>query len=194
MNFKKLPKEKRDHLILVVLITVVALGGLSFGLIRSQYNNLKRIRASEREAAAKLQTMKDTINRADQIETELGEVSKTLATREESMASGDPYSWAIDLVRRFRIAHRVDVPVISQPIVSETTLQPKFPYKQASFALSGTGFYHDIGKFIADFENQFPEIRIVNLRLSPVTSLVNEEKEKLEFRMDIVALMRPNPS
>jgi Tfp pilus assembly protein PilO len=194
MNFKKLPKEKRDHLILVVLITAVALGGLGFGLIRFQYDKLKRIRADERAAVATLQKMKDAINRADQIETELGEASKALGALEEVMASGDPYSWAIDLVRRFRVAHKVDVPVISQPVVSETTLLPKFPYKQASFALSGTGFYHDIGKFIADFENQFPEIRVVNLRLSPVASLVNEEKEKLEFRMDIVALMRPNPS
>jgi Tfp pilus assembly protein PilO len=194
MNFKKLPKEKRDHLILVVLVTAAILGGLGFGLIRAQYESLKRIRTTERKAAADLQTMKNTINRAEQIEIELGEVSRALASLEEGMASGDPYSWAIDMVRRFRVAHRVDVPVISQPVVSENTLLPDFPYKQASFALSGTGFYHDIGRFIADFENQFPEIRIVNLRLNPVASLVNEEKEKLEFKMDIVALMRPNPS
>lgn len=194
MNFKKLPKEKRDHLILVMLLTAVALGGLGFGLIRFQYDNLKRIRDAEQDAAAKLQKMKDTINRADQIETELAEVGKALSGLEEGMAAGDPYSWAIDLVRRFRIAHKVDVPAISQPVVGENTLLPKFPYKQASFALSGTGYYHDVGKFIADFENQFPEIRIVNLRVSPVTGLGNEEKEKLEFKMDIVALMRPNPS
>lgn len=194
MNFKKLPKEKRDHLILVVLITAVAICGMGFGLIRSQYASLKRIRNSERDAAATLQTMKDSINRAEQIETELATVGKALGALEESMASGDPYSWAIDMVRRFRIAYKVDVPVISQPVVSETTLLSAFPYKQASFALSGTGFYHDIGRFIADFENQFPEIRIVNLRLSPIASLVNEDKEKLEFKMDIVALMRPNPS
>lgn len=194
MSFKKLPKGKRDRLILVVLITAIALGGLGFGLIRAQYDSLKRVRASEQEAAANLQKMKDAINRADQVETELGEISKALAIREESMASGDPYSWAIDMIRRFRIAHKVDLPVIGQPVVGETTLLPQFPYKQASFALSGTGFYHDIGKFIADFENQFPEIRVVNLRLSPATSLVNEEKEKLEFKMDIIALMRPNPS
>lgn len=193
-KLKKLSKQKRDHLILVVLATIVVLAGLGFGLIRSQYTSLKRIRASEREAAAKLKTMKETINREDQIKAELDEVSKALAVVEDGMASGDPYSWALDMVRRFRIAHRVEVPVISQPVVSESTLLPKFPYKQASFALSGTGFYHDIGKFIADFENQFPEIRIVNLRLSPVTGLLNEEKEKLEFRMDIIALMRPNPS
>lgn len=195
MNFKKLPKEKRDQLLLVVLITALAMGGLGFGLIRSQYTSLKRIRSNERDASAKLQTMKNTISRAEQIETELGEISRALAAIEENMASGDSYSWAIDQIRRFRLGYKVEVPAISQPVVSENTLLPAFPYKQASFALSGSGFYHDIGRFIADFENQFPEIRIVNLRLSPVTGLVNEEeKEKLEFKMDIVALMRPNPS
>lgn len=196
MNFKKLPKQKRDHLILVVLITAIALGGLGFGLIRFQYDSLERIRTEEKEAVAKLQKMKDAINRADQIEADLDELGKTVAVLEENMAAGDPYSWAIDLVRRFRISYKVEVPAISQPVVGEATLLPKFPYKQASFTLTGNGYYHDIGTFIADFENQFPEIRIVNLSLSPMASLSNDEKEKekLEFRMDIVALMRPNPS
>jgi len=194
MNYKKLPKEKRDHLILVVLITAVVLGGLGFGLIRFQYDNLRRTRAHEQEAAAKLKAMRATIDRAAEIETESSTMSQALGNVEEHMATGDPYSWAIDMIRRFRLSHKVEVPVISQPVVSETTLLPRFPYKQASFALSGTGYYQDIGRFIAQFENQYPEIRIVNLRLSPVSGLANEEKEKLEFRMDIVALMRPNPS
>lgn len=194
MNFKKLPKEKRDHLILVVLITAVVLGGLGFGLIRIQYDSLRRLHAKEQDAAAKLKDMMATIDRADQIETEYRAIGQALGNVEEHMATGDPYSWAIDMIRRFRLAHKVEVPAISQPVVSETTLLPRFPYKQASFALSGTGYYHDIGRFIAEFENQYPEIRIVNLRLSPVAGLANDEKEKLEFRMDIIALMRPNPS
>jgi Tfp pilus assembly protein PilO len=194
MNFRKLPKKKRDHLILVTLITAIALGGIGFGLIRVQYDSLQRIGNEQREALKKLERMKDAINRADQTETELAEVSKALESLEENMASGDAYSWALDLVRRFRVAYKVEVPAVNQPIVGETTLLPKFPYKQASFSLSGTGFYHDIGKFIADFENQFPQIRIVNLTLIPTTGLANEEREKLEFKMDIIALVRPNPS
>lgn len=194
MNFKKLPKEKRDHLILVVLLTAVALGGLGFGLIRFQYEHLKRIRTQEGEAVATLQKMKDTIDQAERSETELAESSKRLEALEEGMATGDAYSWALDLVRRFRLTHRVEVPGIAQPVVGESSLLPKFPYRQASFNLSGSGHYHDIGRFIADFENQFPQIRIVNLSLLPLTGTMNEDREKLEFKMDIVALMRPNPS
>lgn len=194
MNLKRLSKEKRDHLILVAMITAVILGGLGFGLIRFQYEHLRTLKAKHLDSLAKLQKMKDTIGLADAAENQLTEAGRALGVLEENMATGDPYSWALDLVRRFRLAYRVDIPGVAQPIVGESSLLPKFPYRQASFTLSGNGFYHEIGRFIADFENQYPEIRIVNLSLSPLTGSLNEDREKLEFKMDIVALMRPNPS
>ena len=194
MNWKKLPKQKRDHLILVAVLTAVVLGGWGFGLIRYQYDSLKKTKAKQDAAVADLKKKKELINRAEPIESELAEAAKALAALEDNMATGDPYSWGLDLIRRFRVAYRVDIPAIIQPVVGETTLLPKFPYRQASYTLSGTGYYHDIGKFVADFENQFPQMRIVNLTLTPITSLTAEEKEKLEFKMDIVALVRPNPS
>lgn len=191
MNFKKLPKEKRNNLVLVVLLTAVALGGLGFGLIRFQYDNLKAIASATADAQKKLHQMNDGIARADQLENELAEISKTIAAQEENMVSGDSYSWGLDMIRRARAAYKVDVPVVNQPVSGEATLLPKFPYKQVTFTVGGTGFYHDAGRFIADFENQFPHIRVVNLSLDPVSSLVAAEQEKLEFKMDIVALVRP---
>ncbi len=194
MSFKKLPKEKRNNLVLVALLTCIALGGLGFGLIRFQYDNLKVIATDTADAHKKLKQMQDGIARAEQLETELNDLSKHLAELEEGMAPSDPYSWVYNTIRRFTLSYKVEIPVVNQPVVGETTLLPKFPYKQASLELSGTGFYHDIGKFIADFENQFPHIRIVNLTLDPMSGLVTEDKEKLEFKMHIVALVRPNPS
>jgi Tfp pilus assembly protein PilO len=192
MSFKQLPKEKRNNLVLVALLTAIALGGLGFGLIRFQYDSLKVIASETDDAGKKLHQMKDGIARADQIENELAEISKTLAAQEENMVFGDSYSWGLDMIRRVRAAYKVDVPVINQPVPGESTLLPKFPYKQAAFTVGGTGFYHDVGKFIADFENQFPQIRVVNLSLDPISSLVAAEQEKLEFKMDVVALVRPN--
>ena len=43
MNFRKLPKEKRNRLILVVLATLIAIAALYFGLIRRQDDNLVRL-------------------------------------------------------------------------------------------------------------------------------------------------------
>jgi hypothetical protein len=192
MNLKKLSKEKRNHLVLVALITAMALGGLGFGLINFQYDNLKLIASDTADAAKKLGKMKDGIRRAEQLENELTETAKTLAALENDMVAGDFYSWGLDMVKRFRAAYKVEVPVVNQPVLGETTLLPKFPYKQAAFTLGGTGYYHDVGKFLADFENQFPHIRIVNLTLEPPSGLATSEKEKLEFKMDVVALVRPN--
>jgi len=196
MNLKQLPKEKRNNLILVALVTAIALGGLGFGLIRFQYDHLKQIANETKEAERKLDKMKKAILGADRTETELAEISKSLSTLEEGMAypPGDLYSWVYATVRRFKLAYKIAEPQFSTAEVGETSLLPKFPYKQVTIAISSTGFYHDIGKFIADFENQFPHIRVVNLTLDPVSGLLNDDKEKLEFKMQIVTLVRPNPS
>ena len=135
---------------------------------------------------------RETIQPAEETKSRLGEVSGTLAAYEADMGAGDLYSWGLDVLRRFRAAYKVDVPVVAQPVVGECTLLPKFPYKQAVFTIGGTAYYHDLGRFLADFENQFPHVRIVGLNLSPVSSLVGVEKEKLEFKLDVVALLRPN--
>ena len=52
MKFRQLPKEKRNNLVLVALLTAIALGGIGFGLIRFQYDHLKAI-AADTEAAEK---------------------------------------------------------------------------------------------------------------------------------------------
>jgi hypothetical protein len=60
--------------------------------------------------------------------------------------------------------------------------------------IGGTSYYHDLGKFIADFENQFPLFRVLNLEMEPAPSVAGAEKEKLSFKMDVVALVKPGPS
>ncbi|HTQ49209.1 MAG TPA: GspMb/PilO family protein, partial [Candidatus Acidoferrales bacterium] len=66
-----------------------------------------------------------------------------------------------------------------------------FPFKEIRVTISGTAYYHELGKFLADFENSFPHIRVVNLALEPVNA-TEAGNEKLSFRMDIIALVKPN--
>jgi hypothetical protein len=83
----------------------------------------------------------------------------------------------------------VELPEIGQPNEGSMELLPNFPYQQLRFNIGGTGYYHDIGKFIADFENRYPHMRVVNLDMAPVGS----DSEKLAFRADIVALVKSSP-
>jgi len=72
------------------------------------------------------------------------------------------------------------------------SLIPNFPYEQASITVAGRAHFHDFGRFVADFENQFPHIRVLNLDLDLDT--VSTQPEMLSFKMDIVTLVKPNPS
>jgi hypothetical protein len=140
----------------------------------------------------KLKGMKDTFGRSAEITRKLEQETQRLATAEELMASGDLYAWIINTVRNFKTKHpAVDIPQFSTIQVGETTLLPKFPYRQATLTVAGKAYYHDLGSFISDFENEFPYIRLQNLVLEPGSSTDGTYSEKLAFRMDIVALVKP---
>jgi hypothetical protein len=187
---KWLPKEKQNPFILVVAITAVTLMLIYFGLLRSQNSTIARVKESRNNANAQLQAIEKTIKDADLTTHDLATVTKALGQAEEDMASGDYYSWAYNTLRLFKQQYKVEIPEIGQPAESEVDLIPSFPYRQIRFVVSGKGCYHDLGKFLADFENNFPHIRVVNLTMDPTAG----EGEKLAFRMEIVALIKPNAS
>ena len=193
MNWSKLPKGKRKNLVLVVLVTLAILAGLGFGLIRPQYNSLKRLAGDKVKAEKQYQQMQAAVQHADQLVAELNWAKTALGTMEKDVASGDLYSWVISTLRAFKVPYQVDLPSFS-PIGprSPMSLIPNFPYEQASITVAGRAHFHDFGRFVADFENQFPHIRVLNLDLDLDT--VSTQPEMLSFKMDIVTLVKPNPS
>lgn len=186
---KWLPKEKRNPFILVVVITVAILALICFGMLRSQRNMISQIAANRQATDKQLQGMEKAIKGAESATNELAASVVALAHAEEDMASGDLYSWTYNTLRTFKQPYKVEIPEIGHPVDGEVDLIPAFPYRQMRFTISGTGYYHEIGKFVSDFENTFPHIRVTNLTLDPAT-----EGEKLTFRMDITALIKPNAS
>ena len=188
MNWLPKDKNKRRHLAFVLIGVVVALGAVWFFVIRPQDDTLHKILAKERAAENQLQTMKTTGKESDAVAAGLAGVSNALAQAQSDMASGDIYAWMYNTIRRFKAAYKVEIPQIGQPALSDVDLLPDFPYRQLKATVSGTAYYQDFGKFIADLENQFPHLRVANLTLEPA----DKNDEKLAFRMDIIALIKPN--
>jgi hypothetical protein len=193
MKFSKLPKEKRNHLILVAIGTLAVLNGLGFGLIKAQYDGLGQMAARQQTANAKLKEMEDAVKRKELVESVYNEASALLKEKETGMASGDLYSWMYNSVRRFQKNYRVEVPQLS-PISAPApvNLLPDVPYQQATMQIGGTGYYHDLGQFIADFENTFPLTRVANLTLefTPSVAPNPNDREKLAFKMDLITLVK----
>jgi Tfp pilus assembly protein PilO len=185
---KRLNKQKRDQLILVSLVILIVLVGLWFLVIRAQKEALASLREAKVAKETKEQQMRDKINTSKNVEAELSKTAVKLAEKEESMVSGDAYASLVNTIRKFKQHYKLDIPQFSPAApVTDVDLLPKFPYKQLRVGISGTGYYEEIGKFVADFENEYASSRIVNLELTPDTT--PEGKEKLIFRMEIVSLV-----
>jgi hypothetical protein len=152
------------------------------------------------QAREKVTNAKRRIEKEKQIQAELDLAGQGLKTIEDEMASGDLYSWLIVTLNKFRIPYTntVEIPNFSRETVAEVLLLPSFPYKAATFTIRGTAYYHDLGSFVADFENTFLHIRLLNLEMEPL-GLPNsgavraspDEEEKLSFKMEIVTLIKP---
>ena len=190
----KLSKEKRNQLILTCAGIALVLLGIYFTLIQYQQRNLKLWSARKLATNNKLSEIRNYIKNSREIEAELVMVSNKLAVLEEDMPTGDIYASMVNSIRKFKLGRKIDIPQFNSPgNPTDMTLLPKFPYKQVMMTIIGTGFYQDLGKFVADFENEYPSCRIVSLDLSPASAQSPEDREKLTFKMDIASLIKASP-
>lgn len=188
----KISKQKRNQLILVLFSTVAVLALMWFNLIRPRYAALSQATAVRKAANDKLVGIQTAIKSTNSIAANLVKETQTLSNAESDMASGDLYSWTYNTIRLFKAPYSVNISDIGHPDVGAMDLLPDFPFRQVRFTLTGTAYYHDLGKFIADFENKFPHIRIVNLQMQPASA--SDAGEKLAFRMDVIVLVKSTSS
>ncbi len=186
----KLSKDKRNQLVLVLVGTLVVIALFWYELIQPRYAALAQVVASQGVAENKLEGIQTAIKHANATAIELTNVTQALADAENDMISGDLYSWTYNTIRLFKSQYQVDIPEIGHPDVGPVDLFSTFPFKQVRFTITGTAYYHDLGKFIADFEDTYPHIRVVNLQIQPADA--TDGTEKLSFRMDIIALVKSN--
>ena len=184
---KRLSPAKRNQLIIVLLVTAALIGAVYFFLISPQNKENSQLIKQTSDRQADLDKYKRIISQAQATSNQLAALSLQLSNTEQDIAKGDTYAWIYDTIRQFKTNYHVDIPTISQPVMGDVDLIPDFPYKQVKFSLVGTAYYHDLGKFIADLENNFPHVRLENLAIDS-----NGDSELLSFRVDIVALVKPN--
>jgi|SRR5882724_536787 len=185
----KLSSEKRNQFIFAFCGVVTALAVVWFLLISPRQVALQKTKKETADKKQHMVEMDNTIKRADASTNELHDATVALSHGEMDMASGDPNAWVYDLIRHFKENYKVDISISGQASIDQMDLIPDFPYQQLKVSVNGTAFYHDLGKFIADFENTFPHIRIANLAIDTVGGN-GDSSEKLSFHMEIIALVK----
>jgi hypothetical protein len=192
----KIREERKKKLLMILVATGAILAGIWFGLISNQRATLRTMGSRKAAQQQKHDQMLTTLKGAERVQAELAEKSKHLRKLESGMANGsDLYSWAINTIREFKKPYKVEIPQFSQVAgPADVNLIPNFPYRQASLTISGTADYYDFGKFVADFENEFPFMRLANLALEPAVTAPVDDPERLTFKVDIITLIKPGNS
>ena len=190
-----LPKDKRDRLLMTLGVTVVAVIAIYYLLISNQRSAARAVAKQINEQRLKVTSAERLVAATAELKRNLELANQKLTSIEEGMASGDMYAWVIQTVGRFGAERKVEIPQFSREVMTEVGILPKFPYKAAVFNVRGVAYFHDLGKFLADFENSFPFARIQNIELEPAgnsAATATSDSEKLSFRMEIVTLINPN--
>ena len=191
---KRLPPDKRNKLILVIVGTLALMGLVYFFLIGPQDEQNRTLAVKTSDELSKLEHIKQSIKQADATASTADEISAALSRAEQDTATGDVFAWTYDTMRQFKANRHLEITAIGQPAQSDVDILANFPYKQIKFQIIGNGYYHDLGKFIADLENKFPHMRINTLAIDGGSTPGSTEgaNEKLSFRMEIAALVKPN--
>jgi hypothetical protein len=166
---------------------------LWFGLITLEQDKIRDLANKGESVQQEISKIQKIGVEADQVADDLKAATNRLNVIEGTMPSGDLFSWLVSSIRQFNIpSYKVDMPQFGAPRVDPVPMFGEFPYRQASVAVSGSAYYYDFGKFLADLENHFPYLRVQNLSLEPGMGASAEEHEKLTFHMEIVTLVKAN--
>ena len=186
----RLAPAKRNQLIMVILATMALVALVFVFLINPEKQKNIQQSMEIKNKHKELDEMKETIKRSADKAAEYAAVSNQLTLAEADVAGLDVSAWTYDTIRRFKSSYHLDIPGVGQPVSGEVDLLPDLAYRQVKLSLSGTGYYHDLGKFVSEFENTFPHMRLVNLGLDPGAAA--NAPERLAFHFEVIALVKPN--
>jgi Tfp pilus assembly protein PilO len=189
-----LSKEKKQQLLAVVVVTLAIVIGLWFGLISMQKKSRLVFEKRTDEMKKKIIDADNKLKRQEEISELLETNRHELSQREASMPTvPGAYPWLISVVNEYiKPPSSLSNFNTSPPGgAREVDLLPKFPYKCVSLPVTMMGLYNDFGKFLADFENDWPYLRVQNMVLAPVGQTVSGD-ERLNVQFEVVSLTLTN--
>lgn len=201
-DIKALSTEKKQHLVAVALGTVAGLAAVWFVLIGPAKAALATLHVQIAEAEKKFTDADRLVKRAQTVQEELERIEAHLAGIEAGMVpGGELVEWIRSVEIKFssQAPYKVDIPNKPFRGQGDIGMIPDFPYKAATYSFGGTAYYHDLGRYLADWENQFPYMRVQNLELTPEDAsptgpagpATADDRERLAFTFEVSVLIKP---
>ncbi|MCI0537168.1 MAG: hypothetical protein L0Z50_18275 [Verrucomicrobiales bacterium] len=199
----KLNKEKRDKLGLIGVGTALVTMLFYFFVVSPQREQIALHEDKIERSHELLNKDERWIRQGPLVRENLATYRQTLETRQTDMAPLDKFKWFYNTLESFQSRYDVSlVDITREPEFGEVGVLPNFAYQAAIFGVKLNATYHDFGKFLADFENKFPYMRVQNLRLEldPAQKLAGtnaliaaslDTRERLAITLKVVTLVKP---
>ena len=190
----KLSRVQKERLVFIITITLL-LSVVLYQMVITPARDVLDIRArllgdwQQAERAGKTQTeLLASLNR------DYEDANARIRQTETSIATGDPYRWLMKTLPNFYESDPVDLLNYEPPSIHDWQIYPKVPYRAVTFTVSGTAYYHDLGRLLMALENTHSYVRIRRLDLEPKHSADPDDKEdeKLNFRLEFDSMLKTN--
>lgn len=164
----KLSKEKRDKLILIVLFSIVISVILYYLVIMVQQESIADFASKSATRQAKLDQAEQVKKRADKIHQNLEEQRKILIAKQMEMPRPEAdHLWFINIMEERRRQYDLNVDEVRTPEPTQAGILPDFPFKAVALQVTMSGRFTDFGRFLADFENSYPYMRVELMSVQP---------------------------
>jgi Tfp pilus assembly protein PilO len=194
----KLSKDKRDKLILICIAAAGIIAVLYFFVLtdmQDEYATLGTRLISMRDKVSKSERL---LKRQNDLNAQLEVARKALNERQAVMPRpGEDHVWFMKIMEERRSKFNLDIGDIRNPEAWDAGVLPKFPFKAVAFNVSLIGGYTDFGRFLADFENTYPYMRVQLMNVSPDvpqappgTAQAGGEDRRLRFNFRVISLIK----
>lgn len=205
----KLSKDKRDKLLLICIMSIGIVAVLYYLVIVDQRDELDLLAGKIAQMQSKRDSSAKTAKRQLDFQENLDSQKKILIAKQAEMPrAGEGILWFNTLMEERRVQYNLDIQEIKQPEQPvDPGVLPKFDFRGVSFMVTMTGAYADFGRFLADFENRYPYMRIQLQNITPVARSIpgpsatlgagpadagraSDEPIKLRFDFKVISLIK----
>src|SRR3954466_1234849 len=193
----KISKDKRDKLILICIGVVGIIAVLYFFVLTDMKDEQATLGIKVTSLRDKTDKSERILKRQAELQARLEELRAELDKRQEYMPRPtQDHVWFIKLIEDRRAKYNLDIADIRLPEPWDPGVLPKFPFKGVSFNVTLIGHYTDFGRFLADFENSFPYMRVQLMNVSPevqqqppgAVTTAADDGGKLRFNFRVISL------
>ena len=197
----KLSKEKKDKLLLTCIGCVGIIAVLYFLVITDQKRDIDQLNSRIAQMKSKRDLSDKQVKRLPNVQTDLEDQKKLLIQKQAQMPKPDEdHVWFLRIMEEMRTKYSLEVDDIKTPAPIDPGVLPKFPFRAVELRVSMLGNYTDFGRFLADFENRFPYMRVELMsigaerslapRAGEVPSVSSKDTGTLRFNYRVIALIK----